>query len=82
MTSHALNLILLITLATAAFVFYVKVYNAPAHTDPAIPIPYTSKEGNVMNPVMVAPAASVRSDIPPIDAAAPKTFETATFAMG
>ena len=64
-----------------------KVIDPPAHTDLSIPIPYSSKEGKPMlvavsESVGASGVKSVRSGPPPIDAAAPVKFETATFALG
>ncbi len=84
---YALNLILLATLAAAAFVVYTKVIDPPAHTDPSIPIPYSTREGKTMLAVVSEVSSprqkkSARAGIPPIDAAAPAKIETATFALG
>jgi hypothetical protein len=85
MNTHFANIAMLSTLAIAAFVVYSKTIGAPAHTDPAIPIPYTNKEGNpLLTSASSAPAAMsfTRSSVPLIDANAPKKTETATFALG
>lgn len=81
MTSKISTVLLLAVLAVLALIVYARFVDAPAHTDPAIPIPYTSKEGT---PMLTASAEkrSTSVAIPPIDLAAPKKTETATFALG
>ena len=87
MGSHLLNSFLLFTLAAVVFVVYSRVFDAPAHTDPAISIPYTNKEGVAMTSVAVeAPKTAGLSlggsGIPAMDQAVPAKVETATFALG
>ena len=87
MSTHLLNVFLVATLTVAAFVVYSKIFSGPAHTDPAIPIPYTTKEGVTLISVSVAtPTPTALSfgatAIPLMDRAVPTTFETATFALG
>ncbi|MEI6232195.1 MAG: hypothetical protein WCT04_04035 [Planctomycetota bacterium] len=87
MSTHLLNVFLVASLTVAAFVVYSKIFGGPAHTDPAIPIPYTNKEGIALTsvaPETPKPAALSFGTpaIPLMDRAVPATFETATFALG
>ena len=83
MNSNLVNIVLLSTLALAAFVVYSKTFGAPAHSDPAIPIPYTNKEGmSLLTTTAPANLSATRGNIPPIDAHVPVKTETATFALG
>jgi len=75
-----LNLLFWFTaIGLVIYFVYFKFINAPAHTDPSIPIPYSNAEGKTM--LVDLPVSQNRS-IPPIDADAPKKTETATFALG
>ena len=87
MSTHLLNVFLVATLTVAAFAVYSKVFGGPAHTDPAIPIPYTNKEGVTLTTVALeTPKPAALSfgapAIPLMDRAVPATFETASFALG
>lgn len=79
MREHLTFLFWFAAVAGVVYIAYTKFLNAPAHTDPSIPIPYSNKEGKSML-VDISPAPT--ASIPPIDAAAPARVETATFALG
>ena len=79
MRDHATFLFWFGMLAAVIYVVYAKWLNAPAHSDPSIPIPYSSREGKAL--VLESPVA-INKNIPPIDAQAPAKYETATFALG
>ena len=86
MAPHTRLLILLAALAASVLFAYFRI-SASAHSDPSIPIPYSNKEGMTMlaaSTLTAKPPAQKSSlgNIPPIDLAAPKTVQTATFAMG
>ena len=85
MTSHSSSIILLTVLAVVAFFVYSNVIHAPAHPDPSIPIPDTTKEGTPLQAAVetkTKSASFLSAARPPIDLAAPAKTETATFAMG
>ena len=79
MREHMTFLLWFAALGAIVYVVYAKWANAPAHTDPAIPIPYSNKEAKTL--LLDVPVSSNKS-IPPIDANAPTNVETATFALG